>query len=58
MNDAYLKTVINCYSLVPSCRRGLDEGLNSIFGHMFAKNYFAFSSLTLKAFTMLYVSYI
>ena len=58
MNEKYLYTVINCYSPVPSCRRELDEELNSIFGHIFTKNYFAFSSLTLKAFTMLYVSYI
>ena len=41
---------------------GVDGGLNSIFGHIFTKNYskiktgfyFAFSSLTLQAFNTLF----
>ena len=44
----------------------MDEGLNSVFGHIFAKNYsktktgfyIAVSSLPLQAFTIIYFSYI
>ena len=61
------------FSYSPVARRKREGGggcvngeLNSVFGHIFTKNYskvktsfyFAFSSLTLQAFTMLYFSYI
>ena len=60
-----MQTVTYCYSPMPFCKRGLDEGLNSIFWTQFTKNYskiktgfyFAFSYLTLQASTMLYFSY-
>ena len=63
-DEKYLWTVIYCYSPVSSCKSGLDGGLNLVFGHIRTKNYskiktdlyFAFSSLTLEAFTILYFS--
>ena len=30
-NEKYLTTVIYCYSPIPSCKSGLDEGLNFVF---------------------------
>ena len=55
----------SCYSPVLSREGGLDEGLSSIFVHIVTNIYskiktdfyFAFSSLTLQAFTMIYFSY-
>ena len=65
-NQKNLWTVVYCYSPERSCKRVLDEGLTSIFGHIFTKNniktetgfYFAFSSLTLQAFAILYINYL
>ena len=28
-----------CFSPVPSCKRRMDGGLNSVFGELFTKNY-------------------
>ena len=58
---------INCnLFFVPSSKKRLGEGSSSIFGHIFTRNYskietgfyFAFSSLTLQAFIILFFSYI
>ena len=65
-NDKYQQTVILCYSPVPSCKEAVDRGSNVIFGHTFTNVcskietgfYFAFSSLTLQTFAILYFSYL
>ena len=59
-----LKMYFFCYSPAPNCKRGVDGGFNSVFGNVFTNNfskiktgfYFAFSSLTLQGFTILYFS--
>ena len=57
----------NCnFLLCLAVRQGVDGGLNSVFGHIYSKNYskiktsfyFAFSSFTLQAFAILYFSYL
>ena len=66
-NDKYLKIVIFCYPPVLSSKEwGVDGGLNSIFAHIFTNIYskirtgfyFAFSSLAMQPFTILYFGYL
>ena len=38
-NEKYLYTVIYCYSHVPSCKSGLNGGLNSVFRRILTKSY-------------------
>ena len=65
-NDKCQQTAILCYSPVPSCKEAVDRGSNVIFGHTFTNVcskietgfYFAFSSLTLQTFAILYFSYL
>ena len=61
-NGKYLKAVIFCHSHMLSCNEEqVDGGFNFIFGHIFTNIYskiktgfyFAISSMTLHAFTIL-----
>ena len=55
-NGKYLKTIIFCHSPVLSCNEG--HIFKNIYSKIKTGFYFAISSLTLHAFTILYFSYL